>query len=57
MKIYETDVKGENGKWIFVGWHGLDSEEFCIETRNTKKFIYKKYKWLNNKIEEFRYRK
>lgn len=52
---YETYVKGENGKFIFVGWNDMNDEKFCINTKLTKKFIYKTYKWLNDKIEEYRY--
>ena len=54
-KLFETYVDID-GKFVFIGWSEMMNEEFCIETKNTKKFIYKTYKWLNGKVEKYRYR-
>lgn len=51
---YETYVK-VNGKWVFVGWGSMMTEEFCIETKTRGKYIYKTYKWLSGVTEEYRY--
>lgn len=56
-ELYETSIKNENGIFIFIGWGHMLNEEFCINTKETKKFIYKTYKWLDGKIEFYRYRK
>lgn len=52
---YETYVKLENGKWIFVGWGSMMNEDFCIETKKRGKYTYKTYRWSTGKIEEYRY--
>lgn len=52
---YETYIKLENGKWLFVGWGFLMNEEFCIETKIRGRYIYKTYKWLSGKVEEYKY--
>lgn len=52
---YETYVKLENGKWLFVGWGSMINEEFCIGTKTRGKYIYKTYKWLSGKTEEYKY--
>lgn len=54
---YETFYKNEKNKFVFIGWGEILNEEFCIVTKETKKFIYKTYKWLNGKVEEYRYGK
>lgn len=55
MKKFETYAKNERGKFIFVGWGQMLNEEFCIETKKTKRFIYKTYRWLTGKVEVYRY--
>lgn len=55
MGKYETYHKAENGRWHFVGWYSMNNEEFCIETKVRGKYTYKTYKWLDGKIDEYRY--
>ena len=52
---YETYIKLENGRWHFVGWYSMCDEQFCIETKTRGRYIYKTYKWLTGKIDEYRY--
>lgn len=55
-QVYETYCKRENGTWQFVGWGKMMNEEFCIETKQARGFIYKTYRWLTGKTEEYKYR-
>ena len=55
IRTYETYIKLENGKYYFTGWYPMMNEEFCIETKVRGKYIYKKYKWLTGKVEEYKY--
>ena len=57
MDVMETCVKTDGG-YTFVGWSNPNSkDEFCMDVKETKKFIYKTYKYLTGNIEVYRYRK
>lgn len=55
-EIYETSFKMDNGRFIFVGWTSID-DKFVVERKETTKFIYVTYKYLNGNVEYYRYRK
>lgn len=53
---YEVYQKLKNSKWYFIGWGTMMNEENCIETKVRGNYTYKTYKWLNGKIDEFKYK-
>ena len=53
-RTYQTYVK-QNNKWLFVGWMHQMNEMFCITSDVRGNYIYKTYKWLDGKEEEYRY--
>ena len=59
MRRYETFFKSK-GKFNFMGWYSMMSEDFCISTkqrkdREGKVWTYKTYKYLNGTVEEYKY--
>ena len=71
MRKYETYIKNDKGRYIFLGWYPMKNEEFVIDTKERTKqvkdwvdgkwvsvhktFIYKTYKYLNGATEVLKY--
>lgn len=52
---FENYSRDDKGRYHFLGWYPMESEEFCIDTKIKGKSIYKTYKWKNGAIEIMRY--
>lgn len=52
VKLFEQWEKFDN-KYVFIGWHILPDESYCIKTRKHGKYIYKTY-CFNGKIEQLK---
>ena len=71
MRKYETFIRNEKGRYIFLGWYPMQDEEFLIETKERTKqvkdwvngkwvpvqktFIYKTYQYKNGRTETLKY--
>lgn len=57
-EVYEMYVK-RGTKYNFIGWGHPEDEKFCLDTKINQRLntiaVFKKYKYLNGKIEEYKY--